>query len=75
MKHLLKVAVILLLTVNVLFSLSCTSKDLECIRIVEKKVNPCPINGKNYLLMLERGYVQVDAKTYNFYSVNDKFCK
>jgi len=75
MKNLLKVSVIAILIANVLLSVSCTAKDLECIRIVEKKEAPCPINGKNYILMLERGYVQVDAKTYNFYSVNDKFCR
>jgi len=75
MKNLLKVSVIAILLANVLLSVSCTAKDLECIRIVDKREAPCPINGKNYLLILEHGYVQVDVKTYNHYSINDSFCK
>ena len=74
-KVLLKLSVIAILIANLLFSVSCTAKDLQCTKIVDMRELSKPIDGKEYVITLESDYILVDEKTFKYYSIGDTFCK
>ena len=70
MKNLLKVSIIAILIANVLLTLSCSAKDLECSTVLDKGI----INGK-YIIKTELSHFPVQKMTYDSYSIGDTFCE